>query len=273
MKVFRTIREFREYRAELTGVGFVPTMGALHLGHATLMEKSVSENAVTVASIFVNPLQFGPKEDLSKYPRQEAEDIELATNAGVTAIFCPSVEEMVGSIKTSVSVSGVSEFFEGEKRPGHFDGVATIVARLFGAVCPDRAYFGFKDLQQCAVIQQMVTDLCIPVELRFVETIREPDGLAMSSRNAYLSAAERGHAANVYRILKEVAEKIRVTPTEIDSILDSYRSEFTLLGFELDYLEVVDPKTMRESRNYPGSMRVIVAARLGNVRLIDNVAI
>ncbi len=277
MIVLRTIEEVKDFRKDKGTVGFVPTMGALHRGHIHLMSEAARECEVAMGSIFVNPLQFGANEDLSVYPRREAEDLAMAESVGVVAMFCPSVDEMVGSNQTTVKVSGVSDLFEGEKRPGHFDGVATIVARLFGIVLPDVAYFGLKDLQQCAVIKQMVSDLCLPVELRFIETIREDSGLALSSRNGYLSEDERKRAAGLNHILRNVAQKIITVDSMFDSSIESILAEgivqLRAMEFDVEYLELVDSSTMKPVRGVAKDYRLIVASRFCGVRLIDNIAL
>jgi len=273
LNVLRTIGEVREYRQGVGRVGFVPTMGALHAGHLHLMSEAVKDCDVAMGSIFVNPLQFGANEDLSVYPRREAEDLAMAEGVGVAAMFCPGVEEMVGSNLTTVSVREVSDLFEGEKRPGHFDGVATIVARLFGIVLPDVAYFGMKDLQQCAVIDQMVRDLCLPVELQFLETVRESSGLALSSRNAYFSEAERGDAAYLNEELRSIAQKIIIVESDVESILADGISRLRSRNFDVEYLELVNSSTMKPVRLAGKDARLIVAARFCGVRLIDNISI
>lgn len=262
-------------------------MGALHQGHLSLMEQSTKENDTSAISIFVNPLQFGPNEDLSKYPRQESEDLEMASSVGVQVAFCPSVEEMLGRNATSVIVTGVSDLFEGEKRPGHFTGVATIVAQLFGIVQPTVAYFGLKDLQQCAVIRQMVDDLCIPVDLKFCETVREPSGLAMSSRNKYFSADDFERASNLNRVIVTCANEIAEHFENRKSALSSAINELSNLEFEVQYLELVNSLTMQpvteqelgqilsqklsQIGEKSNPYRIIVAALFCGVRLIDNV--
>ncbi|QYK53329.1 MAG: pantoate--beta-alanine ligase [Fimbriimonadaceae bacterium] len=289
MKVIRTIAEFRSQRESFGKLGFVPTMGALHQGHLSLMEQSAKENDTSAISIFVNPLQFGPNEDLSKYPRQESEDLEMASSVGVQVAFCPSVEEMLGRNATSVTVTGVSDLFEGEKRPGHFTGVATIVAQLFGIVQPNVAYFGLKDLQQCAVIRQMVDDLCIPVGLKFCETVREPSGLAMSSRNKYFSAGEFERASNLNRVIVACANEIAKDFKNKKSALNRALNELSNLEFEVQYLELVNSLTMQpvteqelgqilsqrlsQVGGTSNPYRIIVAAQFCGVRLIDNVSL
>lgn len=248
-------------------------MGALHAGHLHLMSEAVSCCDCAMGSIFVNPLQFGASEDLLKYPRQEEQDLAMAEGIGVSAMFCPGVEEMVGSNETTVSVRGVSDLFEGERRPGHFEGVATIVARLFGIVEPDVAFFGLKDLQQCAVIEQMVQDLCLPVKLKFVETVREASGLALSSRNAYFSDSDRTEAAKLHTILQEIARKIRVIDSEVGENLQYGIEKLGSFGFEVEYLELVNRGTMRPDYEVCAKSRLIVAARFCGVRLIDNISV
>lgn len=283
MKVIRTIEEFRENRKSLGKLGFVPTMGALHAGHLALMQRATVENDTSAISIFVNPLQFGPSEDLSKYPRQESTDLEMARSVGVQVAFCPTVEEMLGRNSTTVTVRGVSDLFEGQHRPGHFDGVATIVAQLFGIVQPDTAYFGMKDLQQCAVIRQMVSDLCIPVQLKLCETVREPSGLAMSSRNRYFSESQFQDAAFLYRAISKCAADLMGGEVAKQVAINDAITDLTNNNFSVQYLDLVNLLTMQscndaefgqmlsqpnETRN---NYRVVVAAQFSGVRLIDNV--
>jgi pantoate--beta-alanine ligase len=197
-------RTKRELPANLPGkVGFVPTMGALHEGHAALVRKALAECDTCVLSIFVNPLQFGPKEDFDRYPRPLETDLSLAKGWGVHWAFVPDVQEMYSGRETTIRVAGLSEMWEGADRPGHFEGVATIVAKLFHLAAPDIAYFGLKDYQQCAVIRRMVNDLNFRLDLSFVETVRESDGLALSSRNAYLDSEERRVAPLLFQALQE----------------------------------------------------------------------
>jgi len=287
LNVIRKIAEFRNQRDSFGKLGFVPTMGALHQGHLNLMEQSSAENDTSAISIFVNPLQFGPNEDLSKYPRQEADDLEMARSVGVQVAFCPSVEEMLGRNATTVTVSGVSDLFEGEKRPGHFTGVATIVSQLFGIVQPNVAYFGLKDLQQCAVIRQMVNDLCIPVRLKFCETVREPSGLAMSSRNRYFSPEQFERAADLNRIIVARAKAIFSDFGRRNHELTDATTELSKLGFEVQYLELVNSLTMQPASDQElgqvlgqklsqldateNPYRIVVAAQFCGVRLIDNI--
>ncbi len=257
----------RRWRAEGLEVGLVPTMGALHDGHLSLIEQARSENAVVVVSVFVNPIQFGPGEDFERYPRVPARDAGLMAKAGVDAVYQPPVAAMYppGS-STRVHVGGVGDPLEGAARPGHFEGVATVVSKLFTAVEPDRAYFGQKDAQQVAVISRLAADLDFPVEVRVCPTVREPDGLALSSRNAYLSPAERQAAASLSAALRLAAEAFASgerRPERLQGILLGRLEEESLASVE--YAEVVDPRTFRP----PGTLAVL-AVRFGSTRLIDN---
>lgn len=247
-------------------------MGAFHEGHLSLMRRAKSENDTCVVSLFVNPTQFGPTEDLSKYPRQEQRDIELASSANVDVVFAPDSQEIYPRRTTTVSVTEVSESFEGAVRPHHFDGVATVVLKLFNIVQPDRAYFGLKDLQQCAVVQRMMEDLNVPTELVLCETVREPTGLAMSSRNAYLSDEDRARAASFSRVLVETAAQI-ATGGRQHEILGHSRTQLESLGMSVDYLAHVDSRTMQEIESVNENSRIVAAVRFCGVRLLDNVPI
>jgi len=274
-----TIAELRQaldpVRAAGRTVGFVPTMGYLHDGHGSLMAAARAERDVVVTSIFVNPLQFGPTEDLDAYPRDLERDTALAAASGVDLLFVPSGQEMYPApIRTTVSVAGVSAPLEGRARPTHFDGVATVVAKLFAIVGPCTAYFGEKDFQQLAVVRRMVADLSIPVEVVGCPTVREADGLAMSSRNAYLTPEERAAAPVVHAALQ-------VGRT---AILDGERDPAVVRGAmaahvatearaELDYAEVVDAATFEVPDPLAGSLRLLAAVRFGRARLIDNVGV
>lgn len=253
-------------------IGFVPTMGAFHEGHLGLMRLAGSECASVVVSLFVNPTQFGANEDLDRYPRRESEDARMAESAGVDVLFCPSSDEMFPRRSTTVRVQGVTDRWEGPRRPGHFDGVATVVLKLFNIVGPDVSYFGLKDLQQCAVLRRMAEDLDVPVDLRFMETVREDDGLAMSSRNAYLSPSERSLAPELYRTLLAASKALANGESAI-SVIDIALSTLKSRGFAVDYLSLVDPVTMEEVDKPSPGTRLIVAARLGAVRLLDNVPV
>ena len=233
--------------------GLVPTMGALHAGHRALLRQARSDCDVVVMSLFVNPTQFGPGEDLDRYPRDEERDRAIAAAEGVDSIFAPTVEEMYpDGFSTMVSAGDVGSRFEGAHRPGHFDGVATVVLKLFNRLRPDIAYFGQKDAQQLAVIRRMTADLDLGVEILAVETVREPDGLAIASRNAYLSPEERRRASSLHRAL------VARDPGLVEG--------------DVDYLAVVDADTFLEVEPRPGAL-VIGAARFGSTRLIDTIRI
>jgi pantoate--beta-alanine ligase len=273
-----TIRELRgrldAARAAGQRVGFVPTMGYLHAGHASLMAAARAQDDLVVASVFVNPLQFGPGEDLDAYPRDLPGDTELAEAAGVDLLFVPSGHEMYpdGGLRTTVAVAEVSAPLEGRSRPTHFDGVATVVAKLFAIVGPCRAYFGEKDFQQVAVVRQMVRDLSIPVDVVACPTQREPDGLALSSRNAYLTADERAAAPVVQRALlagRAAVEAGERSPAAVHSLMAEVIRAEPLA--ELDYAEVVDATTLQVVEPLVGELRLLAAVRFGQARLIDNV--
>ena len=251
-------------------IGFVPTMGAFHEGHLELMRTAKRECDLCVASLFVNPTQFGHGEDFEKYPRQEERDFEMAESAGVDVMFAPDVSEIYGKAATKVRVDGVSKRWEGEKRPGHFEGVATVVAILFHIVHPHFAYFGLKDFQQCAVVRRMVEDLRFPVELRFLETVREANGLAMSSRNAYLSPEERGTAPELFRALSRAASKFSDRASGAEGTLAAEVAHLQQLGFKVDYFALVDGETLEPLESAKPGARLIAAAYLGKTRLIDN---
>jgi pantoate--beta-alanine ligase len=246
-------------------------MGWLHDGHRALMARARAENATAVVSIFVNPRQFGDPADLAQYPRSESRDLEICEAEGVDLVFAPSVEEVYPpGFDTVVAVGSIARPLEGAARPGHFDGVATVVAILFGLVRADRAYFGQKDAQQVAVIRRMAIDLAIPTEVIACPTIREPDGLAMSSRNAYLSAAERARAAAFPRALREAAGSAP-NGSDARALEELVRRELEKEGLAVDYVEVVDPVTMRRSGRVVPDAALAAAIRLGKTRLIDNV--
>jgi len=244
---------------------------ALHEGHLSLVSVANEECDEIVISIFVNPTQFGPNEDFSKYPRPLDQDLEMAEAAGCTVAFVPTVEEVYPRKTTKVVVSEVTELYEGAHRPGHFDGVSTVVLKLFNMVRPHLAYFGLKELQQCAVIRRMVEDLNVPIQLRFQETLREQDGLAMSSRNRYLSVQEREVAPLLYGTLLEIRDKVFSNPENAEDILAAARAFVSQSGFQLDYLDLVNPDSMQRASLADKELAVVVAAKLGTTRLIDNV--
>jgi pantoate--beta-alanine ligase len=266
-------------------LGFVPTMGALHEGHLSLVRAARAASDVVAASIFVNPTQFGPNEDLAKYPRSFARDCEMLEREGVEVVFAPSVEEMytaadrsVRSTLTWVSVEGLSEKLDGKSRPGHFRGVATVVSKLFHIVEPDAAFFGQKDAAQVAVIRRMVRDLNLPVEIVVCPIVREPDGLAMSSRNAYLNAEQRKQALVLRRSLLRVQELVNAGELSGAKLIAAGREEFAQeAGGEspvrLDYFEVVNPETLDPVENVSGGALIVVAAYVGSTRLIDNIVL
>lgn len=263
-----------DWRAKGQSIGLVPTMGALHEGHLSLVRAAQKVVNKVVVSIFVNPTQFGPNEDLAAYPRREEEDRAKLASVGAALAFVPTAEEMYPrGFSTAISVSGVSEGLCGASRPGHFSGVATVVSKLLLQVAPDVAAFGEKDYQQLQVIRRLVRDLDIPVTILPVPTVREDDGLAMSSRNAYLSAEERAAAPALYRALKDAAAAIE-GGMAVDEALAAGRQAILSAGFaSIDYLELraADGLAPMDTTGRPG--RLLVAARLGRTRLIDNVAV
>ncbi len=273
-----TIAELRavldDGRCDGGSVGLVPTMGFLHAGHASLIERAAAENSFVVVTRFVNPLQFAPDEDLAAYPRDHDRDAALCEAAGCDVLFSPSVEEMYPTpVVTTVSVGGLSRVMEGASRPTHFDGVATVVAKLFSIAGECRAYFGEKDYQQLAVIRAMAADLSMPVAVVGCPIVREPDGLAMSSRNIYLSAAERAAAPVLNRALHAGASAIIAGETDADGVR-ALMAE--VVGAEplaaLDYVQVADPITLQPLEQCDTSARLFGAARFGRARLIDNIA-
>lgn len=261
-------------RQQGRAIALVPTMGALHAGHMALVRAARATGAQLVASIFVNPAQFGPHEDLSRYPRQEAADAAMLAAEGCALLWAPDVRTMYPEgHATRIRVTGVSEPLEGTARPGHFDGVATVVAKLFNQVRPDAAYFGEKDFQQLAVIRAMVRDLDMTVEIVAVETMRDPDGLALSSRNAYLTAEQRIAARALPRALVEAAQAIRdgagVTPA-----IAVARTRLEAAGFgQIDYIALCDSATFEPLHRLDRPARLLAAAKLGSTRLIDNLEV
>jgi pantoate--beta-alanine ligase len=262
-----------EWRAEGARIALVPTMGALHAGHLALVEAARRPGTRIVASIFVNPKQFGPNEDLARYPRREAADARLLTEAGCDLLWMPPVEVMYpDGFATTVGVAGVTEHFDGAARPGHFDGVATVVTKLFNQVRPDGAYFGEKDYQQLAVIRRMVVDLDLGVEVVGVPTQRDDDGLALSSRNIYLDEEQRAKSVALPRALGVAARAIgRGEP--VDAVLEDARAALIAAGFAVDYVAVADAETLAPYPAADRPRRLLAAARMGATRLIDNVAI
>ena len=266
-------RAVREARGRGRKVGLVPTMGALHEGHASLIRAARGETGCVVVSIFVNPAQFGPGEDLSRYPRPLEKDMELCRREGVDAVFTPSAAEMYPEgFATSVRVAGLSEKMCGAFRPGHFDGVCTVVAKLFAIVQPDVAYFGEKDAQQLAIIRRMAADLNLPPEIHGCPIVREPDGLALSSRNAYLSADERRRAPALSAALAEAKLALAAGERDAAKVAAAVRRRLeAAAGVEIQYVAVVDPDTLADLARIADKVLVAVAAKVGATRLIDNV--
>jgi pantoate--beta-alanine ligase len=279
MQIITSITEMQSsaeaLRREGRRIGFVPTMGFLHEGHLSLMRTARQENDVVVASIFVNPAQFGPKEDLDRYPRDAEGDRLKCGPAGVDILFTPSAEEMYPERPVVfVTVDGLSDILEGAIRPGHFRGVATVVAKLFHIVKPHRAYFGQKDFQQCAVIKRMKKGLDLDVEIAVLPTMREPDGLAMSSRNSYLNAEQRKKAACLFRALTAAEELVRSGVREPEKVQQKMRAVMLAeKDVQVDYAEVSDPDTLEPIRTMQERVVLLVAARIGATRLIDNLLV
>lgn len=262
------------FRQEGAGIGFVPTMGALHEGHLTLVRAARAQHARVVVSIFVNPAQFGPHEDFTRYPRTLGADAALLEKEGVAVLYVPPVAALYPKgFATSVHVAGVGDHLCGPFRPGHFDGVATIVAKLLQLVGAEAAYFGEKDWQQLQLVKRMAADLESPTRIMGVPTVREADGLALSSRNRYLAPAERVRAASLYATLTRLAQSLKRAPAHADALLADEARGLTEAGFKLDYLEWADAETCQPVRTLAMPSRVFVAARLGATRLIDNVAV
>ena len=285
LPIFTTPSELGDYlqsqrstslaKPPLCGIGFVPTMGALHLGHQSLIDRARQENTLVIVSVFVNPLQFGASEDLDRYPRQLEIDRAICEAAGVDALFVPSpdsmgINDITQVIPPPLMLSGLC----GRTRTGHFQGVATIVVKLLNLVQPDRAYFGEKDAQQLAIIRRIVTDLNIPVDIVGCPTVRAESGLALSSRNQYLSPTGRSQAAVIYRSLQQAQILASAGEIEATSILAAVKTELaTVPEFQLEYLELVDRHTLQSIHTIDRSALIAIAGRLENTRLIDNIMI
>lgn len=279
MKLAKTIPELRTLLAEARHagqtIGLVPTMGALHEGHLSLVRAAKAHTDFVVVSLFVNPLQFGPTEDLAKYPRDLERDRRLLESEGIHVLFAPTVEEMypAGAV-TYVTVEGLSQRLDGVSRPGHFRGVTTVVAKLFHMVGPDRAFFGQKDAAQHAVLRKMVRDLNFPLEIVVCPIVREPDGLALSSRNAYLSPIERQQALILSRTLQQIQQPFANGERDASKLIAAGQSLFaTEPSARLDYLAVVDPDTLEPVTRITQPALVAIAAWVGATRLIDNVVL
>jgi pantoate--beta-alanine ligase len=275
VQIVRSGEELARARGALEGrLAMVPTMGALHAGHMALVDEAKRRADKVAATIFVNPAQFGPNEDFSRYPRREGEDARMLEQAGCDLLWMPSVGDIYPQgFATSVHVRGVSDRWEGEARPGHFDGVATVVAKLLVSVRPDVAVFGEKDFQQLVVIRRLVEDLNIGTEIVAVPTVREEDGLALSSRNAYLSEEDRARAVALPRAL-DYARRAILDGTAVRIALDTGRKSLVEAGFSrIDYFALVDAATLEPLEEPKGEMRLIAAAVIGGTRLIDNLAV
>ncbi|QCI10681.1 pantoate--beta-alanine ligase [Pseudomonas putida] len=277
MNTVKTVRELRAAvalaRSEGKRIGFVPTMGNLHSGHAALVTKAAQRADFVVASIFVNPLQFGANEDLDTYPRTLAADQQRLLDAGCNLLFAPTVDEMYPdgmTVQTRVSVPQLSDGLCGASRPGHFEGVATVVSKLFNMVQPDLAVFGEKDFQQLAVIRAMVRDLNMPIQIIGEPTVRAEDGLALSSRNGYLTTDQRATAPVVYRTLKQLGEAIGAGQVDFPTLVEQGKQQLLAAGLRPDYLEVRHAVTLRPATFGDRDLVILVAAYLGNTRLIDN---
>ncbi len=275
MQVLTTIADFQKARCQLRGtLGLVPTMGYLHEGHLTLVRRAKAGNDTVAASIFVNPTQFGPSEDFSAYPRDMERDLALLSAAGTDLVFAPSVEDMYPlGFEAWVDVGKVSQPLEGARRPGHFRGVATVVAKLFNIVRPDKAYFGQKDGQQVAVVKRMVADLNMGIDIVVVPTVRAPDGLALSSRNVYLTPEQRSAAPVIYKALCQAQKLWEEGERSGERLRQEVRGilEREPLVEEVDYVSVADAASLQEVGTIQQPVMVSVAVRMGKTRLIDNV--
>lgn len=278
MKVITKIEEIITISKRIKGlnqtIGLVPTMGSFHRGHLTLMKHSRRETDFVVVSIYVNPLQFGKGEDLKRYPRNIERDVKLIKNLGVDVLFIPETKDMhTNDFSTFIEVKGkISSTLEGKFRPGHFKGVATVVAKLFNIVSPDVAYFGKKDYQQLQIIKKMVNDLNYNIKIGEIETVREKDGLAMSSRNSYLSKNERKKAAILYKSLREAKRLIEKGEKNPYNIIEKMKKVLSPLS-GLDYISIVKTDTLQEVKWIEGKITILLAGRLSNIRLIDNLTI
>ncbi len=279
MQIIGSIQKMRKWvkteKAEGKKVGFVPTMGYLHEGHLSLLRQAREECDRVVISVFVNPAQFGPNEDLERYPRDTERDESLAKDIGVDIIFYPSVSDMYSKgYSTYVSTDGLDSILEGASRHGHFKGVSTIVTKLFNIIPADIAYFGQKDAQQAATIQRMVKDLNMDIEIKILPTIREPDGVAMSSRNTLLSPEERKDAQGLYRALQMARDMVKENMVKTDEIISKMeRMISSKKHMKIDYIKIVDPVTFEELSKVTGEALAVVAVWVGKTRLIDNMRI
>ena len=278
MEVVEQIEDVRRHCAEARRrgqrIGCVPTMGALHAGHASLIDAARRECGFAVVTIFVNPTQFGPTEDFSRYPRTMDSDLAICRDAGVDLTFHPSPESMYpDGFQTVVEIADVSAPLEGATRPGHFRGVATVVLKLLNIVQPDIAYFGQKDFQQLLVIRTLCRDLNLPVKIRACPTVREPDGLAMSSRNRYLIPDERQRAVSLFQALELARKRLLAGERNIAAVREAMLAHLQQAGADVDYATIADPETLDELTEPQGEMVALIAARIGATRLIDNMPI
>ncbi|OIQ12007.1 pantoate--beta-alanine ligase [Neomoorella thermoacetica] len=279
MELLQTIAAVRNYVAAARhrglSIGLVPTMGYLHEGHLSLARAARQQNDVVIMSIFVNPTQFGPNEDFARYPRDLERDRELAAGAGVDAVFAPAVEEMYpAGYATYVQVEGLTEVLCGASRPGHFRGVTTVVSKLFNIVQPDRAYFGQKDYQQALVIKRMVRDLNFPIEIITIPTVREADGLALSSRTKYLTPEQRRSALSLHRALNLGSDLIKAGEREAAVVRRAMEKEITAWPeTRIDYVAISDADTLKPLERIAGRVLLALAVWVGNTRLIDNVVL
>ena len=279
MKISETIKSVRDsISAARKGgkkIGFVPTMGALHIGHISLIEAAVKQCDFVVVSIFVNPTQFGIGEDFEKYPRPLQADLEICKKAGVNIVFAPSIKEMYPNENlTSVNVEKITESLCGKSRQGHFRGVATVCTKLFNIVTPDFAYFGQKDAQQAVVVRQMVCDLNMPVEIVVCPTIREKDGLAVSSRNQYLSRQQKKDAALIYKSLQKCRQMILAGEADISVIIEGIGQILSQSpAIEIEYINIVDAQSLQNVTKISGKILVAIAVKIGSTRLIDNILV
>jgi pantoate--beta-alanine ligase len=278
LEIVRTVADLRKHialwRKGEVRVGLVPTMGALHQGHMALVEAARAECDRIVASIFVNPKQFAPTEDLGSYPRREAADVEMLASAGVDLVFIPAVDEIYPpGFATLVRVDGLTEGLCGAHRAGHFVGVTTVVTKLLIQALPDTAYFGEKDYQQLTVVRRLARDLDLPVQIAGVPTVREPDGVALSSRNVYLSAEERRIAPNLARVLRSIAAVLAQDPNAVAQEIAHGSAALQQAGFAVEYLEIREAESLAVTSEVTASSRVFAAVRLGTTRLIDNMPI
>jgi pantoate--beta-alanine ligase len=276
MLTAETINQVRQALEPSRGkhtIGFVPTMGALHAGHAELIRTARRECGTVVVSVFVNPIQFSPGEDFKQYPRALEDDLRICNDAGVDLVLVPSVEQMYPTARrTTVHVSGITESLCGASRPGHFDGVATVVAKLFNIIQADRAYFGQKDAQQALVVRKMITDLNFPIRLRVCITVRDEAGLALSSRNRYLSDEQRNQALCLYQALRLAKEAIGSGERDSEPIVKKMRQVIDAAGpAKIDYISIVDTDTVQAVRHIDRPVLIALAVQIGPARLIDNI--